>query len=51
LVFLDISYPPNFDCFGENGVFQQPLAITLIVLLGRGLCNGPESINYLKSFI
>ena len=24
LVFLDIFYPPNSGCFGENGVFQQP---------------------------
>jgi hypothetical protein len=29
-VFLDIFYPPNFGCFDENGVFQQPQAITLI---------------------
>jgi len=29
-IFLDIFYPPNFRCFEENGVFQQPLAITLI---------------------
>ena len=28
-VFLDIFYPPNFRCFEENGVFQQPQAITL----------------------
>ena len=28
-VFLDIFYPPNFRCFDENGVFQQPQAITL----------------------
>ena len=26
-VFLDIFYPPNFDCFDENGVFQQPRLI------------------------
>ena len=26
-VFLDIFYPPNFRCFDENGVFQQPQAI------------------------
>ena len=24
LFFLDIFYPPNFRCFAENGVFQQP---------------------------
>jgi hypothetical protein len=29
LVFLDILYPPNFACFGKNGVFQQPQAIAL----------------------
>jgi hypothetical protein len=29
-IFLDIFYPPNFGCFGENGVFQQPQAMTLI---------------------
>ena len=29
-VFLDIFYPPIFRCFDENGVFQQPQAITLI---------------------
>ena len=29
-VFLDIFYPPNFRCFDENGLFQQPQAITLI---------------------
>jgi hypothetical protein len=29
-VFLDIFYPPNLRCFDENGVFQQPQAITLI---------------------
>ena len=29
-VFLDIFYPLNFRCFDENGVFQQPQAITLI---------------------
>jgi hypothetical protein len=23
-VFLAIYYPPNFGCFEENGVFQQP---------------------------
>jgi hypothetical protein len=27
-VFLDIFYPPNSCCFEENGVFQQPQAIT-----------------------
>jgi hypothetical protein len=27
-VFLDIFYSPNFRCFDENGVFQQPQAIT-----------------------
>ena len=26
-VFLDIFYPPNFRCFDENGVFQQPQAV------------------------
>jgi len=29
-VFLDIFYPPIFGCFEENGVFQQPQAVTLI---------------------
>jgi len=24
-VFLGIFYPSNFNGFGENGVFQQPL--------------------------
>jgi hypothetical protein len=28
-VFLDIFYPPNLGCFEENGLFQQPQAITL----------------------
>jgi hypothetical protein len=28
--FLDIFYPPNFDCFEKNGLFQQPQAISLI---------------------
>ncbi len=23
-IFLDIFYPQNFSCFGENGVLQQP---------------------------
>jgi hypothetical protein len=31
-VFLDIFYPPNFGCFEENGVFQQPQAFALIDL-------------------
>ena len=30
LFFLDVFYPLNFGCLEENGVFQQPLAITLI---------------------
>jgi hypothetical protein len=30
-VFLDIFYPPNFCCFDENGVFQQPRLITTVV--------------------
>jgi hypothetical protein len=30
LVFLDIFYPPNFRCFEENGVFQQPRLISSI---------------------
>ena len=29
LIFLDIFYPPNFGRFEENGVFQQPQAISL----------------------
>jgi hypothetical protein len=29
-VFLDIFYPPIFRCFEENGLFQQPQAISLI---------------------
>jgi hypothetical protein len=28
-VLLNIFYPPNFGYFEENGVFQQPQAITL----------------------
>jgi hypothetical protein len=36
-VFLDIFYPPNFGCFDENGVFQQPQAISLIELLMSGM--------------
>jgi hypothetical protein len=28
-VFLGIFYHPNFGCFEENAVFQQPQAITL----------------------
>ena len=28
-VLVDISYPPNFHCFEQNGVFQQPQAIAL----------------------
>jgi hypothetical protein len=27
-VFLDISYPPNFRCFEENGLFQHPHSIS-----------------------
>jgi hypothetical protein len=30
--FVDIFYPPNFRCFEENGLFQQPQAITLVTL-------------------
>jgi hypothetical protein len=29
-VFLDIFHPPNFGYFAENGLFQQPLSISLI---------------------
>jgi hypothetical protein len=36
-IFLDIFYPPNFRCFEENGVFQHPLAITLVDR-GRKCC-------------
>jgi hypothetical protein len=31
LVFPDIFYPPKFRYFEENGVFQQPLSIALIM--------------------
>src|ERR1039458_7717117 len=37
-IFLDIFYPPNFGCFGENGVFQQPRLITTVMKLGRIIC-------------
>jgi hypothetical protein len=30
LFFLDIFYPLNFGYFEENGVFQQPLSISLV---------------------
>jgi hypothetical protein len=36
LIFLDIFYPPNCCCFEKNGVFQQPLPITL-KMLGTGI--------------
>jgi hypothetical protein len=36
-VFLDIFYLPNFWDFEENGLFQHPLAITLI---DPGGCSG-----------
>jgi hypothetical protein len=36
-IFLDIFYPPNFGCFEGNGVFQQPLSISLIDLRAEGL--------------
>jgi len=41
-VFLDIFYPPNFGCFEKYGLFQHPLAITLIDPRVRVLneCNG-----------
>ena len=43
-VFLDIFYPPNFRCFEENGLFQQPQAITLRTPQERvGECNGDLS--------
>ena len=29
LVFLDIFYPPNFRCFAENGVLQQPQVVSV----------------------
>jgi hypothetical protein len=29
-IFPDIFYPPIFDCFEENRLFQHPLAISLI---------------------
>jgi hypothetical protein len=28
-VFPDVFYPPILGCFEENGLFQQPQAITL----------------------
>jgi hypothetical protein len=31
---VDIFYPPNFGCFEKNGLFQQPLAIALIIRQG-----------------
>ena len=30
---VDISYPRNSGCFEKNGLFQQPLAITLKMAL------------------
>ena len=45
--FLDFPrhfLPPNFGCFGENGVFQQPQAITLkCPAQGHDECNGDVS--------
>jgi hypothetical protein len=38
LVFPDIFYPSKFLNFEENGVFQQPLAITLIDPKRAGKC-------------
>ena len=43
-VFLDIFYPLNFRCFDENGVFQQPQAITLMDL--RTVVVAPVTINF-----
>jgi hypothetical protein len=33
LIFLDIFYPSNCCCFEKNGVFQQPQAVTLRILV------------------
>jgi hypothetical protein len=30
-IFLDIFYPPNFRCFEENGLFQQPRLFTTAI--------------------
>jgi hypothetical protein len=42
-VSLDIFYPPNFGCFRENGVFQQPQAFTLTIGLPVLWCYGDVS--------
>jgi hypothetical protein len=50
-IFLDIFYPPNFGCFGENGVFQQPQAIALktrsmsAMAIFRQPRNNPKSLQ------
>jgi hypothetical protein len=38
-IFLDIPYPPNAPCFGGNGLFQQPQAITLTTMFSERNCD------------
>jgi hypothetical protein len=45
-VFLDIFYPPNFRCFDENGVFQQPRLITTVTRK-----NGDKELQALSSLV
>jgi hypothetical protein len=51
LVFLDIFYPPNFGCFGKNGVFQQPQALALIdpARTGKGVLSAIGMLRQLTS--
>jgi hypothetical protein len=30
-IFLDIFYPPIFDCFEENRVFQHPRLVATVI--------------------
>ena len=45
-IFLDIFYPPNFGCFGENGVFQQPRLFASIIRYN--LASTKESTSAMK---
>ena len=33
-VWVNIFYPPNFRCFEENGLFQQPRLFAPIIVNG-----------------
>ena len=44
-VFLDIFYPPNFDRFQANGLFQQPRLVTTNCRLQRQKAVKHESAN------